>query len=262
MSTSRDENREEATESFPDTSTQPPDLRHELAREKFVTSIGNPRIELRLGEIAKQLIPGKVLDIGCRDGYLQTFLDQKHEYYGVDIVDSGAGTVKNLSLCDVTKEPLPFKDGFFDNVVAGEFLEHISDFYSVVQELGRVLRPGGRIIITVPNLARFYYTSAVIRRKNYLRQFTKETLDKPDEHIHGFNEKLLASLLQHHGMESIYCDRVYNYHNGHKLPEWRILKMFALYVLVVGEKRPDSSVSGTSGIGDHEGNRGQGDEGS
>lgn len=223
--------------------TESPDLQRDLAVKHFVPSSGNARIELRIREISEQLLPGKVLDIGCRDGYLQKFLSQKHEYYGVDLVDSGSGAVKNLSLCDVTKDPLPFEDGFFDNVVAGEFFEHISNFYFVMEQLGRVLRPGGRIIITVPNLARFYFTTSVIRRKNYLRQFTRESLKKPDEHIHGFNEKLLASLLLHRGMESILCERIFNYHNGHKLPEWRIFKIFALYVLVVGEKMPQELIN-------------------
>ncbi|MCK4613304.1 MAG: methyltransferase domain-containing protein, partial [Thermoplasmata archaeon] len=144
--------------------------------------------------------------------------------------------VENLFLLDVTKDPLPFHDCNFDNIVAGEFLEHISNFYFTMGEISRVLRPGGRIIITVPNIARLYPTLCVIRKKNYLRQFTKESIKKPDEHIHGFDEKLLASLLLHHDIETIHCDRLYNFYGEHKLPELRLFKVFALYVLVVGEK--------------------------
>lgn len=211
----------------------------ELAEMNFITSEGNPKIEFRLSEITKYILPGKVLDVGCRDGYLQKFLGSEHEYYGVDIVDDGLGNVRNLSLVDVTKDKLPFEDGFFDTIVAGEFLEHISNFYYAVGEFSRVLRPGGRLVITVPNIARFYHTICVIRKKNYLRQYTRETLKKPDEHIHGFDEKLLASLLLHHGIESIYCDRLYNFYGTRKLPEIRLFKVFALYVLVVGEKRQE-----------------------
>ncbi len=212
----------------------------ELAEMNFVSSQGNPKIEFRLSEITKYILPGKVLDVGCRDGYLQKFLGPEHEYYGLDIVDDGSGNIRNLSLVDVTKEKLPFGDGYFDTIVAGEFLEHISNFFYTVGEFSRVLRPGGRLIITVPNIARFYHTVCVIRKKNYLRQYTRETLKKPDEHIHGFDEKLLASLLLHHGIESIYCDRLYNFYGTRKLPEMRLFKVFALYVLVVGEKRQES----------------------
>jgi len=221
---------------------QQKDLLRKLAKKNFESSIGNQKIEFRLKEVSKQLIPGNVLDIGCRDGYLQKFLGPEHEYYGVDIIASSTNSVKNLVICDVTKRPLPFEDCFFDNIVAGEFLEHISNFYYSVSEMSRVLRPGGRIIITVPNLARFYFMCSVIRRKKYLRHFTRETLKEPDEHIHGFNEELLASLLLHHNIETIHCERLFNYHDEFKFPEWRIFKIFALYVLLVGEKRTKSKL--------------------
>ena len=212
----------------------------DLAEKNFIPSPGNPRIEFRLREIARHLLPGRVLDIGCRDGYLQRFLGDDHEYYGVDIVEDAGRNIRNFYHVDVTREPLPMEDGFFDNVVAGEFLEHISNFYYTMGEISRVLRPHGRVIITVPNIARLYPVLSVINEKNYLRQNTRETLREPDEHIHGFDEKLLASLLLHHGIEPVYCDRIYNFYDTRKLPEWRIFKIFALYVLVVGEKKGDT----------------------
>jgi SAM-dependent methyltransferase len=45
---------------------------------------------------------------------------------------------------------LPFPDGEFDRIVAAEVLEHIPDDERAIAELARVLRPGGRIAVTVP----------------------------------------------------------------------------------------------------------------
>ncbi|MSO37318.1 MAG: class I SAM-dependent methyltransferase [Acidimicrobiia bacterium] len=45
---------------------------------------------------------------------------------------------------------LPFADGSFDAVVCSEVLEHIWDFRGAIKELVRVLRPGGRMAVTVP----------------------------------------------------------------------------------------------------------------
>ena len=45
---------------------------------------------------------------------------------------------------------LPFPDGFFDLVIASEILEHIPDDRTAIAEAVRVLRPGGRLAVTVP----------------------------------------------------------------------------------------------------------------
>jgi len=45
---------------------------------------------------------------------------------------------------------LPFEDGHFDSVIAAEILEHIPDDSTVISEIARVTRPGGRVAVTVP----------------------------------------------------------------------------------------------------------------
>ncbi|HEX6786115.1 MAG TPA: class I SAM-dependent methyltransferase, partial [Acidimicrobiales bacterium] len=45
---------------------------------------------------------------------------------------------------------LPFEDGAFDRVIASEVLEHIPDDQAALDELARVLRPGGTMAVTVP----------------------------------------------------------------------------------------------------------------
>ncbi|HEY6552731.1 MAG TPA: class I SAM-dependent methyltransferase, partial [Vicinamibacteria bacterium] len=51
-------------------------------------------------------------------------------------------------------EPLPFRDGAFDAVFAGELIEHLPDPRPGVAEFRRVLRPGGTLILTTPNRMR------------------------------------------------------------------------------------------------------------
>jgi SAM-dependent methyltransferase len=50
--------------------------------------------------------------------------------------------------------PLPFRDGAFDAVFAGELIEHLTDPRAGVEEFRRVLRPGGTLILTTPNRLR------------------------------------------------------------------------------------------------------------
>jgi SAM-dependent methyltransferase len=46
---------------------------------------------------------------------------------------------------------LPFADGTFDRIIASEVLEHLQDDVTALDELFRVLKPGGRIAVTVPS---------------------------------------------------------------------------------------------------------------
>jgi len=59
-----------------------------------------------------------------------------------------AGGCLRTLLADARR--LPFADGAFDIVIAAEVLEHIPDDWTAIAELGRVLRPGGVLAVTVP----------------------------------------------------------------------------------------------------------------
>ncbi|HUG54506.1 MAG TPA: class I SAM-dependent methyltransferase [Vicinamibacteria bacterium] len=50
--------------------------------------------------------------------------------------------------------PLPFRDGAFDGLFAGELVEHLADPAAGIDEFRRVLRPGGALVLTTPNRRR------------------------------------------------------------------------------------------------------------
>ena len=67
----------------------------------------------------------------------------------VEMLDSPlAGGVPRVIGADLTR--LPFADATFDVVIASEVLEHVADDTAAVAELARVVRPGGRLGVTVP----------------------------------------------------------------------------------------------------------------
>ncbi len=73
---------------------------------------------------------------------------------------------------DLTR-PLPYADAAFDLVILSEVAEHLPTFIPIVAEIGRVLAPGGRLVLSTPNLARlhsrwhFFWTGThkLIRRR-------------------------------------------------------------------------------------------------
>ena len=64
-------------------------------------------------------------------------------------------------------EALPYDDGAFDVVFSHEVLEHVADDGQSVRELIRVTRPGGRIVIFVPNRLYFFETHGIYWRGEY-----------------------------------------------------------------------------------------------
>jgi len=88
---------------------------------------------------------GATLDVGSFDvnGSVRHLFD---DYIGLDM---RAG--KNVDVV-ANAAHLPFTDSVFDNVLCLEMLEHDATFWVTVQELKRVLKPGGVLVVTTPSI--------------------------------------------------------------------------------------------------------------
>ena len=95
----------------------------------------------------------KILDVGCGTGGVMRFLSAYGRVWGVDKSPRAVeyclkNDMKNVRLADATK--LPFRRDWFDLVALLDVMEHIANPGKALVEAGRVLKPNGRIIITVP----------------------------------------------------------------------------------------------------------------
>jgi len=106
----------------------------------------------RYAKVNRWLKYGSVLDIGCGrpcetmpDGSFLKFIGRGT---GVDLkpIPKADFPFVQGSVLD-----LPFEDGSFDNVVAMEVLEHVTDPHRAFQEIRRVLKSDGRLVISVPS---------------------------------------------------------------------------------------------------------------
>lgn len=91
----------------------------------------------------------RILDVGSGYGeYLSIFLSAGLKGYGIDIDKYALKSQKNVA-CS-TAEELPFQSGVFDCVNCVDVLEHTENDKKALEEILRVLKPGGFLILTVP----------------------------------------------------------------------------------------------------------------
>ena len=139
----------------------------------FETS--RPRYEYTLS-LALEQPAGRVLDVGCSPGHLAMALVKAgFEVQGIDLnpvwlAKYAPGWPQRLRIThtNIEQEPLPFPDESFDLVTFTEVLEHIAitDPCVVLQEMRRVLRPGGRMLLSTPNVANLSNVAALIQGEN------------------------------------------------------------------------------------------------
>lgn len=137
-----------------------------------------------------------VLDVGCGSGGPALFVAREHScrVTGVDINEAGLRTALALAEAAGMQErvrfrhadvaqPLPFADGTFDAIVCMDVLCHLFERGRLFQEWRRVLRPGGRALVTDPVVV----TGLVTKDEFAIRSSTGHFEFCPP----GVNERLL-----------------------------------------------------------------------
>lgn len=124
-----------------------------------------PIIDARLGIVAKLvdgIRPASLLDLACGRGVLLEKLAQmlpSTKLTGADISPSSVERVQRLGFSAEVADicgGLPFDDEQFDCVVFGELIEHLVDPDAALQEVSRILKRQGHLVLTTPNLASWF----------------------------------------------------------------------------------------------------------
>jgi SAM-dependent methyltransferase len=133
----------------------------EMAQSRFANAFayGRHKVDVLLDEVLKELQPGdRVLDVGCGTG---EYIRRVHE---LGFVGAGVEPAEAMREIAIEKNPhsevlegvatkLPFPDASFDLVICIEVLRylHRADGRLAMREMRRVLRPGGRLFLTMVN---------------------------------------------------------------------------------------------------------------
>jgi 2-polyprenyl-3-methyl-5-hydroxy-6-metoxy-1,4-benzoquinol methylase len=133
--------------------------RQEFAERRFAHAWTPSRFDLtravRLREVLASRPHGTLLDVGCYDGQFISRVVDGDQVIGLDVSHSALRQARERGVRAVrgqVEAGLPFVSNSFATVVAAEVIEHVFDTQAVLQELGRLLEPGGWLALTTPNL--------------------------------------------------------------------------------------------------------------
>jgi ubiquinone/menaquinone biosynthesis C-methylase UbiE len=120
--------------------------------------MSNARIyDAVLREVSNHLPPDAecdYLDIGSGRGELIREMQQRYRcrVRACDYTDELMKADQRVDLVNLNEQPLPYPDHSFDVVTASEVIEHLECYREVLREIYRVLRPGGIVVLTTPNV--------------------------------------------------------------------------------------------------------------
>jgi 2-polyprenyl-3-methyl-5-hydroxy-6-metoxy-1,4-benzoquinol methylase len=127
---------------------------------------------------------GKLLDVGAGDGRFSLFLKNiGFDVYVCDI-DKSRFKAKDIPFKTVNlNKKLPYKPNMFDVIILREVIEHIEDQYGLMKELYRILKKGGIVIITTPNVHN-WFNKLIYLFTGYFHTFYGELLEIRYGHTH------------------------------------------------------------------------------
>lgn len=172
--------------------------------------------------VLKNFVPRKskirILDFGCGKGTIlleMRKINPKASFYGVDVsvkainfIRKGDKKTRLYEIVDGGK--LPFDDGFFDFIIASDVLEHVYDTENAFSELSRVLKTGGKILISVPY-------NGLLKRAIISLFFFDQIFEPSTPHIRFYTKTNLEKYLRKYKIETLkvgYYGRFYPLSNG------------------------------------------------
>ncbi|MEQ9424205.1 MAG: methyltransferase domain-containing protein [Cyclobacteriaceae bacterium] len=169
--------------------------------------------------LAEPYIKGDLLELGCGEGRgVELLAPKSKKYLGLDkiqeIIDRLNATYPDLRFEQAVFPPFKgLQDNSFDCVVSFQVIEHIKKDRQFLEEIYRVLRPGGQAIITTPNIK-----NSLSRNPWHIREYTAEELTN-----------LAASIFDTVEMKGVTgSERLWEYHEQNRKSVQKIMRFDVL----------------------------------
>jgi SAM-dependent methyltransferase len=159
--------------------------------------------------------PATILDVGCGDGLatgVAAARNRGHRFVGLDWSARSLGQARDRGLTVLRAglgTSLPIRSDSVDVVIMSEVIEHLVDTDSAVEETHRVLKPGGSLLLSTPNLAAWYNRGllALGIQPVFSEVSLRSVFGRPGSqvagHLHMFTRRALTEILAAYGLETV-----------------------------------------------------------
>lgn len=150
----------------------------EIASDKLMSDNPIHQRLLKAYIAAKPFVKGKLLEIGCGEGRgVEILMPLVSEYLGLDKIQEVIDSLqKKYPQAEFRQAVIPpfstIKDNSFDSIVSFQVIEHIKNDRLFLEEIHRVLKPGGIAIISTPNIRH-----TLSRNPWHIREYTSRQLE-------------------------------------------------------------------------------------
>ncbi len=147
----------------------------------FMNKLGNGFLYSWAARAVEKIADGQslsVLDAACGDGILRRYLARHHSYVGIDFSTRPLFRAQRYNPAAYFRadlNQLPFARATFDLVLSFQALQYLSRPEQALAQMARVLKPGGKLLLTVPNDESFKYRFQGIPRIQ-LQRFNRQSL--------------------------------------------------------------------------------------
>jgi SAM-dependent methyltransferase len=166
----------------------------------------------------------RFLDIGCGFGGLTKLVGESigvADVHGVDIdpqvLDEARSKGVEAVLIDAEEAALPYPEEHFDVIMTLGIMDQMPAFDGLLREINRVLAPGGRVLVSLPNLASWHNRMLLLLGYQPRDvEISGEVLvgvpacyagHEPDGHIHIPTVRAFTELMEHHGFALVHLSR-------------------------------------------------------
>jgi 2-polyprenyl-3-methyl-5-hydroxy-6-metoxy-1,4-benzoquinol methylase len=153
----------------------------------------------------------RVLDIGCNNGFIgEMLIKNGNEVYGVDIgrakVHKAIARGLKARVVDIENNDLPYKANYFDIILLTDVIEHVFDTDMLINKIYRVLKHGGKLLITTPNVASLARRFMLLLGFNPFLEYSTSFIDfvpSPVGHIRYYTHSDLRRQLERHHFQNV-----------------------------------------------------------